>query len=266
MVTRRQRAPRWICPCCGRSIPPDVPECYCGTTRAAAEARARHERLRNPPSRPPLASLGGLTVIAVASLALLRTGAPPPREPVAREESPVHSELETAASSISASDGSGHPDAGVDVAPSPPSSTNEPRDTPTPVPVPAESPRPTPSGEPERSEVDLVREAAEKRLEQTFAGLQAEMGRLSANARELESVCQRARGLPGSCRRLFNDIAAGGEALQRGLEEAENDARRAWVSPGVVRDLRRKHGLEESACREVLDTVHRLASGRRGVS
>jgi hypothetical protein len=110
-----------------------------------------------------------------------------------------------------------------------------------------------------------VRDAAEKRLEQTFAGLQTEMNRLSANAREFESVCLSPRGNPGSCQRLFDDIAAGGEALQRGLEEAENDARRSWVSPGVVRDLRSKHGLEESTCSDVLDTVHRLASRRRGV-
>jgi hypothetical protein len=92
------------------------------------------------------------------------------------------------------------------------------------------------------------------------------MTRLSTNAREFESVCLSTRGDPSSCERLFSDISSGVETLGRGLEEAEEDARRSWVSPGAARDLRRRHGLEESTWRDLANTVHRLTAQYRGGS
>jgi hypothetical protein len=112
--------------------------------------------------------------------------------------------------------------------------------------------------------VDIERDAGERRLEQALAKLAAEMTRLSTNAREFESVCLGTRGDPSSCERLFSDMSSGQEALGRGLEEAEEDARRSWVSPGVVRDIRRRHGLEESTWRDLADTVRRLSAQYRG--
>jgi hypothetical protein len=114
--------------------------------------------------------------------------------------------------------------------------------------------------------VDIERDAGERRLEQTLARLEVERISLSANAREFESVCLSTRADHSSCERLFNDISSSGEALGRGLEGAEEDARRSWVSPGLVRDLRRRHGLDESTWTDLADRVHRLTTQYRGGS
>jgi len=267
----RRRAPhRWICPLCGRSVPPDVPTCYCGTSRAAVEAQARRDRQRKASALQPLALLAGLGVIAgVLYLALARNDAPRPPKPSAPEPSSVDSTPE--AQPIATRPPSTSEQPAIGVAMVPPTSLAQARErewlpTPIPVPVPTVTPSPTPSPKPERTEVDIERDAGERRLEQTLAKLAAEMTRLSTNAREFESVCLSSRGDPSSCERLFSDISSSEEALGRGLDKAEEDARRSWVSPGVVRDLRRRYGLEESTWRDLANTVHHLTAQYRGGS
>ena len=99
--------------------------------------------------------------------------APPSRRDDRPGVSAVDTEPKTPAASTGASDTSGPPEASVALAPWPPAPANEARDTPTPAP-PAPCrwtlPRPIPSPDPERTEVDLMREAGEKRLEQYARG------------------------------------------------------------------------------------------------
>jgi hypothetical protein len=90
------------------------------------------------------------------------------------------------------------------------------------------------------------------------------MARLRENARTFESVCLSTRGERTSCAGLCNDISSSAEAIGRGLEEAEDAARRSWVPPGVIRDLRRKHGLEEPTWADIAGTVRRLTNQYQG--
>jgi hypothetical protein len=75
--------------------------------------------------------------------------------------------------------------------------------------------------------VDVKREQAEKHFDQTLTRLGAEAQRLNLNADQFEVVCVGGRGEPGSCLRLLGEISASAAAVGRGLQEAEDDARRA---------------------------------------
>ncbi len=243
--------------------------CYCGTSRAAVEGQARREEQKNAPDFTALALLGGAMVIVVVGyLTLTRHDASPTPKPSAAWVNPVESTPNALAVPTRSADASERPDVGVVVAPQPRAPAGERRGVPTPIPVlaPPRTPSPTPSAQPERSEVDIERDAGERRLERTLATLEVEKISLSANTREFESVCLSTRGEPSSCERLFNDISSGGEALGRRLEGAEEDARRSWVSPGFVRDLRGRHGLDESTWTDLANRVHRLTTQYRGGS
>ena len=119
--------------------------------------------------------------------------------------------------------------------------------------------RPSPTPEPEHAEADLAREAGETNLEQSLTRLGALMARLADDVRGFEAVCLSRRGDGRSCARLHEEMASASDALGRGLEQAEDDARRAWVSPGTVRDSRQKHGIEDGAFRDLAAKVNRLA-------
>ena len=112
--------------------------------------------------------------------------------------------------------------------------------------------------------MDVKREQAEKHFDQTLARLGAEARRLNLNADQFESMCVGGRGEPGSCLRLLGQISASADSLGRGVQEAEEEARRAWVTPGVVRDLREKRGLDEGTLRDQATRVERLAARFRG--
>ena len=246
----------------------DVSTCYCGTSRAAVEAQARREEQRNARAFPSFKLLSGaLVMVVVFYLAFTRNDTPRAPAPSAPPSRSVESAPETQAVSPSPSYTSERKDIGVAMARLPLATTGERAGIPTPIPVVASRiPSPTPSATPERSEVDIERDAGEKRLEQTLARLEVERISLSANAKEFEAVCLSTRGDPRSCERLFNDISSSGDAIGRGLEGAEEDARRSWVSPGLVRDLRLRHRLDESTWRDVAESVHRLTTRYRGGS
>lgn len=256
----RRPPPRWTCPLCQRSVPGDVPTCYCGTVKAAVEAQVQREQRRQEPSLPWLALATGLVVfLAVVFLALAPGEAPqvatapgpeagtrpaPPSRPAA-DPPPVRD----------VSVGSGRRQAQA-----------QPTPEPSPQPTPEAPETPAPSESPRRGEVEVAREEGERRLERTLAGLEGEVRRLSSNARTFRNVCVGIQGDPRSCQELLEDLSVAREKVERGLDEAEDDARRSWVSPGVVRDLRQRHGLEEAAWDDLEETVRRLAAEYRGHS
>jgi hypothetical protein len=85
------------------------------------------------------------------------------------------------------------------------------------------------------------------------------MNRLADDAQRFEAVCLGRRGDARSCGRFEADMEAASEALGRDLEQAEDEARRSWVSPGTARELRQKNGLEEGALKDLAARVRRLA-------
>ncbi len=266
-MARRRRPSRWTCPLCGRSVPADVESCYCGTSRAAVEAEARREQeeRRRERSVPWLTVLCILAAAGLVSYGTFARTAAPPRAPTAQ---PSAFERTPAAPAIADRGPAFEPPAAevVPATPLPYAPAGGRGVSLAPVPQPTASPSPAPSPTPERDEVALAREQAERRLDETYARLSREMSRLTANATEFESVCLGLRGEPRSCRRLFDEISSGADALGRGLEDAEEDARRSWVPPGVVRDLRRDHGLEEQDWNDLVGTVRRLKAQYQGGS
>ena len=78
----------------------------------------------------------------------------------------------------------------------------------------------------------------------------------------------------GECRRRTLQVPAkpGDVRLQDcsvatsplGDQEAEEEARHAWVTPGFVRDLRTRHGLDEATIGDLVARVGRMASSFGG--
>jgi hypothetical protein len=123
---------------------------------------------------------------------------------------------------------------------------------------------PSPSPSPERSEVDTAREGGERKLEDALSRLVPEKSRLIANARTFDTACLGTQGEPRSCARLFDTISASAQSLVRDVQAAEEEARRSWVSPGRVRDLRERNGLDDAALDDVTEAVSRLEARYRG--
>jgi hypothetical protein len=261
----RHRPPtRWICPLCERSVPPDEPICYCGTSRAAVEAHLERERQRKARPFPWLVFLGELAVAALGLYWVLAPSAtpvavPPPRPAVIPATGPGETPT-VATSSANASEPS------PTLPPGPLARADERQPAPRAEPAMASNPKPALPARPERTETDLEREAGEKQLEQSLAKLGAVMAQLSENARQFEAICLGRRGEPRSCARLHDDVASASETLARGLEGAEDEARRASIPPGVVRDLRQKRGLEEGAWKDLEERVRRLTGQYQGGS
>jgi hypothetical protein len=256
-MARRPSPARWTCPLCERSVPPDVDACYCGTSRAAVLAHAQRERLRKARPFPWVVFLGELAVIGFGLYWVLAPNrvpeaAPPPAP------APIPAVVQRQTPTVAPSSANNLPP------PTTPAPADEREAVPRSAPAMASTPRPLVPAKPERTDMDVEREAGEKRLEQSLARLAAVMAQLSENARQFEVVCLGRRGEPRSCARLHEDMASAGESLARGLESAEDEARRASVHPGVVRDLRQKHGLEEDSWKELQDKVRRLTAQYQG--
>ncbi len=267
-MPRRRTSSRWTCPLCGRSVPAEVDSCYCGMSRAAVEAEARREQeaRRRERSVPWLTVVCVLAAAGVVSYGTLARTPPPLRPPAPTPPSTVGS---APATPVAAERRPAYEPPPIGLAPATPlpffaAAGRGAR--PAPAPKATAGPSPDPAPTPDRDEVDLAREEGEKRLEQNYARLSREMSRLTENAREFESVCLGLRGEPRSCRRLFDEISSSAQALGQGLDDAEEDARRSWVAPGVVRDLRRKHGLEEPSWSDLASTVRRLITQYQGGS
>jgi hypothetical protein len=243
-------------------------------TRAATEARAAEEERKKAPAFPLFDVLGGCAVLAgVFYLGLSwhrareeprPAGAPliRPPDPVTPSTPATLARLPVAAPEPVAAESPREP---IPLTPGPtpgPFSSDSLRLATLPSPSP--SPTPAPTAKPERSEMDVRREQGEQRLEQTLARLEGEVTRLSANTRQFQSICLGTRGDASSCERLFSEISSGANTLDRGLQEAEEDARRAWVVPGLVRDLRQRHGVDEATWSELSATVRRLEATYHG--
>jgi len=113
------------------------------------------------------------------------------------------------------------------------------------------------------SEVDRKRADGEQRLEQSMLRLENEVLSLTEGVRRYQySGCSEAGayGVGASivCSRARLQLGELVVAIGRGLEAAEDDARRSWVDPGTVRDVRSKHGLDAPAWDRVAELVARL--------
>ena len=142
------------------------------------------------------------------------------------------------------------------------------------APVEDRRPRGTPSsGEAKpapASEMDELREAGRKRLQDAMAGLQVQAANLGELVRYYDAHCrtpqwtnQAATTPQTSCMEAFQAIGMLGMAVGHGLEQAEDDARRAWLPPGIVRQMREQYGLSHSFWDDLSRTVRRLEEEAR---
>jgi hypothetical protein len=101
------------------------------------------------------------------------------------------------------------------------------------------------------------RRQGEQSLERALVALERA---LVALERRSATLRQRLRVYEEGCRGRFNVMGCPGlkqeiEGLLReigaGLQAAEDSARRAWVYPGTVREIRQRHGLDAESWSEL---------------
>jgi len=237
----------WRCPICLRRVPGKVTECYCG-------------RKRQPGDGPDDAGDGrsGAGALWLGLLALLVVGAgaymavrpaPLPPSPASSRPPPV------------------------DLAP--PIERSVPTGLPTPLEAPPElpgpfpqtgevsadplsatrpTPRPTPTATPSDS-VDARREQGRLAFDVAVQNLRGRLDVLRRRLGQLDTSCPAAARNVVGCDDLRREIASDAQQIQAAVEQAEEQARRSWVDPGVIRDLRERHGLREGDVRGLLARV-----------
>lgn len=144
--------------------------------------------------------------------------------------------------------------------------------------------RPEPESEPEsragaarttdppagRSEIERKRETGTRLLEQRLQRVAALAGQLVGSIQEYHAACS-SGGQPmfdqptHDCDAMLRSVGRLAVAVGRGLDEAEDEARRNWVEPGTVRRLREENGLDSSAWDDLSSRVRQLeAEASRG--
>lgn len=259
------KASRWTCTNCGRSVPADVAECHCGTGRRASERqvveaagkKGRHFSI--PDLLGQLAMLGAVFYLGFLWRQAPTTLPPPVGRPLLPSPDPTPR--------LAPAPRSPMPLTQVPVEPSPQGAQTAAEgleEATLPLPTPRPEPSAPASPNSERSELEVKREQAEKRFDVALTRLEGEARRLTLNADQFESLCVGGRGEPGSCQRLLSQISDGALSLNRSVQEAEEEARQAWVTPGTLRDLRQKRGLDEGSVRDQTGRVERLGARFRG--
>ena len=92
-----------------------------------------------------------------------------------------------------------------------------------------------------------TRRAGTEALEASIQALAKKADRLATTLRQYEVECEgpRAGGEDvRGCAPADEDLAKTAAEIGAGIEAAEDEARRAWVLPGVVREVRQKHKLD----------------------
>jgi hypothetical protein len=122
-----------------------------------------------------------------------------------------------------------------------------------------------------RSEIERKREAGTRQLEQRLQRVAALAAELVGSIQEYQAACGEG-GQPlfdqptHDCDGMVRNVGRLAVAVGRGLDEAEDEARRNWVEPGTVRRLREENGLDSSAWDDLSRRVRQLeaeASRRR---
>jgi hypothetical protein len=115
-------------------------------------------------------------------------------------------------------------------------------------------------GTPATSQIEREREAGKQRLEKRLSQISDQASQLLVSIGEWQASCH-AGGTPlydqpaVDCDGMIREIGRLGIAVGRGLEEAEDEARRSWVEPGTVRELRAEYGLESSKWDELSSKI-----------
>jgi hypothetical protein len=95
---------------------------------------------------------------------------------------------------------------------------------------------------------DATRAAARRRLEQSYAAI-AQNAFALMRAVQLYQGCQgpqQTDAMQSSCRQKLLGIGSLAFAIGARMQDAEEAARQGWLSPGEVRDARRRYRMDDS--------------------
>ncbi len=228
----------WACPICGRRVPKREAECFCGAKQSQAQQREVREAERTSTRIPFDVAFLLVLLVLVGVYALHRMTRPAedaaaerPSESVSATSPPTLQAPEP----VLAQSATATPPPSAPPPPAlPPAATLEPVTVATPQPAPQATPTPV-------DEREQARTAA-------LAAFEAELLRLSALAQRLDahfgvymSECgpdRKIANVVSNCAEIEATVKREASDIQRGLDAAEDQARRGWLNPGRVRDAR----------------------------
>lgn len=241
-------AATWTCPVCDRRVPRREPECFCGARRERAEEQRLKQAARTTRRIPRdvAALLLGLALVGVYGIHRLT------REPeedafaqaaqrtlggpfVAPEGSPAQAKEPQRPATEAAS----VPARAADLRPPP--ALASPGEPPSPAPALIDRPAPSPAASP-ADEQEQKRLAGISDYEGALLKLQPLAAKLAEHVRVFRTEClgevQKLRYVVINCQEIESSIRRSAIDIELGLDSAEDVARRAWVEPGAVRDIR----------------------------
>lgn len=240
----------WLCPSCGRRVPRRVERCFCGIAQKDAVQREQREVARSGAGLPrDVVGLLALVVLvgAYGIYGLLREE--PDRFAGARRLGAVLALPETPPDPLQQRRAAppATPTAAPAEAPTPPPVTTQPTaapvvETPAPhAPPAAAGPQPPlpAAAAPADDGLDPQRAAGLRAYEEELRRLASLANRLAVHNGVFRKQCvggQRVGQSTSNCDDLEATVKKLFAEIQKGLAAAEDEARRAWLSPGSVRD------------------------------
>ena len=261
----------WVCPICGRRVPKREAECFCGAKQQVAQQHQVQQAKKQSTRIPTDVALLILAVVLVGVYGLRRAtkdateseapgrnllaGVAPTTEPPAPAAAPP-----LPAAPSQAAQESAEPPA-IQRAPPPPlpplQAPAETARAATPPPATA-APAPTPAPPDERAQVRAAGlaayEAALRRLTDVAA-------RVEENVRVFTQECgdsQKVGSAIGNCPEIEAAIRRDLQQVLRGLDAAEDEARRAWLEPGQVREARGRSVFGSRQWDDIVSAAQRL--------
>lgn len=258
----------WVCPVCSRRVPRREAECFCGTKQAQAEQHQQREEQKRS-TRIPLDVAFIVVLLVLGGVYTLHrvTRAEPDEAPAgARNFGAIMATPEPEpALSVPAEPSRAPrriPAAGVAPASAPPPPLPPPA-TPAPglePPRAAASEAPYPTAAPV-DEQERVRAAGLAAYVAELQRLSAAAARLDARVRDHKTECgetQKFAYAVSNCAELESAVKREVAQIQSALDAAEDQARRAWLQPGTVRDARARSVFGTRQWDELLGAARNL--------
>lgn len=242
----------WICSGCRRRIPWRVIQCRCGGFRGHAMAVVEREPEARGAGRGKRLVGGGLAVAALMGLGLSRSTSEAARtasvEATARPSlqaqlpAPERPPVPTPAvrEAIPSQDSGSRDLAFTD-------SIDLDRASRRRAPV----ARTTPAPEEQLSETDARRLVGLVALEQQYAAIASQAHRFVTLVKRFNATCA-VGATREDCGSLHSAIQDAAVRVGAGIEQSEEICRKSWLEPGVVRELRERYGLDDSAWDELV--------------
>ncbi len=254
----------WQCRICGRRIPLRVDECFCGAKREQAVAQEKREADRSPTKIPLDVALLVVLVVLVGVVGIhyaLRSEAPAPAggrnllSGMLATPEPLPSLVAPPAVAPVQAPATTAPPAPVTA----PEVTTPPATLPVTLPA-TLAPRPTASPSPDVDEREQSKALALAAYAAELARLAAKSTQTAEHVRVYKANCsgQNVGVQISNCDEVEASIRKTLSEMESGLDAAEDQARRAWVTPGGVRDARARSYFGTRAWEELQSAARQM--------